>query len=65
MIRTLYTNGYLLRQLVKKDIRQRYQGSVLGVLWSLIVPVLMLVIYTFIFSEVFQAKWNMICCSWI
>ena len=59
MIRTLYTNGYLLRQLVKKDIRQRYQGSVLGVLWSLIVPVLMLVIYTFIFSEVFQAKWNM------
>lgn len=59
MVRTLYTNGYLLWQLVKKDIRQRYQGSVLGVLWSLIVPVLMLVIYTFIFSEVFQAKWNM------
>ena len=24
MIRTLYTNGYLLRQLVKKDIRQRF-----------------------------------------
>ncbi len=58
MLKTLYVNGYLLRQLVKKDIRQRYQGSVLGVLWSLLVPVLMLVIYTFIFSEVFQAKWS-------
>ena len=59
MIKTLYTNHYLLKQLVKKDIRQRYQGSVLGVFWSMLVPLCMLVIYTFIFSEVFQAKWNM------
>lgn len=58
MIKTLYKNGYLLRQLVKKDIQQRYQGSILGMLWSFIVPILMLVIYTFVFSEVFQAKWD-------
>lgn len=58
MLKTLYKNGYLLKQLVKKDIQQKYQGSVLGVLWSFIVPILMLVIYTFIFSEVFQAKWD-------
>lgn len=58
MIKTLYKNNYLLRQLIKKDIQQRYQGSVLGMLWSFIVPLLMLVIYTFVFSEVFQAKWD-------
>lgn len=58
MIKTIYRNGYLLRQLVKKDIQQRYKGSVLGMLWSFIVPVLMLVIYTFVFSEVFQARWD-------
>ncbi len=58
MIKTLYRNSYLLKQLVKKDIQQRYQGSVLGILWSIIVPVLMLIIYTFVFSEVFQAKWD-------
>lgn len=58
MIRTLYKNNYLLRQLVKKDIKQRYQGSVLGMLWSFIVPVLMLIIYTFVFSVIFQAKWD-------
>lgn len=58
MIKTLYNNNYLFRQLAKKDIEQRYQGSVLGMLWSIIVPVLMLVIYTFVFSEVFQAKWD-------
>lgn len=58
MLKTLYKNSYLLKQLVKKDIKQRYQGSILGILWTFIVPILMLVIYTFIFSEVFQAKWD-------
>ncbi len=58
MIKVLIKNNYLLRQLVKKDIQQRYQGSVLGMLWSFIAPILMLVIYTFIFSEVFQARWD-------
>ena len=58
MIKTLYKNSYLMKQLVKKDIQQRYQGSVLGMLWSFLVPVLMLIIYTFVFSEVFQAKWD-------
>lgn len=58
MIKMFYENGYLLGQLVKKDIENRYKGSILGILWSLIVPILMLVIYTFVFSEVFQAKWN-------
>lgn len=58
MISTLRKHSYLLKQLVKKDIKQRYQGSILGMLWSFIVPILMLVIYTFVFSEVFQAKWD-------
>ncbi len=58
MLKTLYKNGYLLRQLVKKDIQQRYQGSILGMLWSFLVPIMMLMIYTFVFSEVFQAKWD-------
>lgn len=49
---------YLFSFLVKNDIKQRYQGSVLGILWSIIIPLIMLTIYTFIFSEVFSAKWN-------
>lgn len=58
MIKTIKNNRYLLWQLAKKDIEQRYKGSVLGMLWSIIVPILMLIIYTFVFSEIFQAKWN-------
>ena len=48
----------MLKSLVKADIRQRYQGSVLGILWSLIIPMMMLTIYTFVFSEVFKVKWD-------
>lgn len=58
MLRALYKNSYLLKQLVKKDIEEKYKGSVLGMVWSFLVPILMLVIYTFVFSEVFQAKWD-------
>lgn len=58
MFNVLFKNRYLLKQLVKQDIRQKYQGSVLGMLWSFLVPVFMLVIYTFMFSQIFQAKWD-------
>lgn len=51
-------NWYLLKSLVKADIKQRYQGSILGILWSLIIPMMMLAIYTFVFSEIFKAKWD-------
>ena len=58
MFKVLYENRYLLGQMTKKDIGDRYKGSALGVVWAFVVPVLMLVIYTFVFSEVFQAKWG-------
>lgn len=58
MINIIRKNKYLLGKLVKKDIEQRYKGSVLGMLWTFIVPIVMLIIYTFVFSEIFKAKWN-------
>lgn len=58
MLKIMIKNKYLIGQLIKKDIEQRYKGSVLGILWSFIVPILMLVIYTYVFSEIFQAKWD-------
>ncbi len=48
----------LLGQLVRRDVRQRYQGSMLGVIWSFVMPLLMLGIYTFVFSVVFEARWQ-------
>lgn len=48
----------LIVQMVRREIAARYKGSVLGVLWTFIQPLILLVVYTFVFSEVFNARWG-------
>lgn len=48
---------YLLWQLALRDISSRYQGSAAGLLWAFFSPVLMLLVYTFVFGYVFKARW--------
>ncbi|MDD2558031.1 MAG: ABC transporter permease [Desulfuromonadaceae bacterium] len=50
----------LVFALIRQDVVGRYKGSVLGVLWSFFNPVFMLAVYTFVFSVVFKARWNVI-----
>jgi lipopolysaccharide transport system permease protein len=54
----LYRHKDLLRQFVRRDIEGRYKGSYLGLIWSFINPLFMLLIYSFIFSVVFKARWR-------
>lgn len=60
-MRALYSsfrnNLYLLSQLTRRDIAARYQGSAAGVLWAFFSPVLLLLVYTFVFGFVFKARW--------
>jgi lipopolysaccharide transport system permease protein len=44
--------------LSKRDVLGRYRGSVFGILWSILNPILMLLVYTFVFSVIFKARWN-------
>jgi lipopolysaccharide transport system permease protein len=48
----------LIWQLLRRDIHSRYRGSALGLLWSLATPILLLLIYTFVFQYIFKARWN-------
>jgi ABC-2 type transport system permease protein len=45
----------LLRNLVRKDLKVKYQGSVLGFLWSLANPLLLLAVYSFVFQLVLRS----------
>jgi len=56
-LRALRANHGLLRSLTMRDIEVRYRGTVLGLLWSLIYPLTMLAIYTFLFGVVFNSRW--------
>ena len=54
---SLTHNKELLWRLCEREIISRYRGSVLGWGWTLIQPLLMLAVYTFVFSTVFKARW--------
>lgn len=49
---------YLTGQLIRRELAARYRGSLLGVVWSLLTPLLMLAVYTFVFSVVFKTRWS-------
>ena len=53
-ISTFQRYKYLLRQMVKRDFVARYRKSVLGVLWSLLNPLLTMIVMTIVFSYMFR-----------
>ncbi len=48
----------LLRALIEREVTGRYRGSIAGLLWSFLNPLLMLLVYTFVFSVVFKVRWG-------
>ena len=54
----LWRQRELWWQLSQREVQGRYRGSMLGWGWSLITPLLMLAVYTFVFSQIFRARWG-------
>lgn len=55
---SLWRHRNLVRSLAVREVAGRYRGSMMGVAWSLFTPLLMLAIYTFLFSVVFRMRWG-------
>ena len=53
------SNRSLLWQFVKRSVSARYRGSMLGIFWSFVQPMMMLCVYTFVFSVVLKSRWGM------
>ena len=51
-LKEIYAYRQMIFSLVRKELRGRYKGSVLGFLWTFINPLLQLMVYTFVFSIV-------------
>lgn len=58
MAASLWRHRALILQLTRRDVIGRYQGSAMGLAWSFFNPVLMLLVYTFVFSEIFKSRWG-------
>ncbi len=54
----LFSHREVAWQLAQRDVAQRYRSSSLGLLWSILNPLLLLAIYTFVFAVVFKARWG-------
>ncbi len=57
LLRNLWRHRALVLALSRREIAGRYRGSVFGVFWSFLNPILMLSVFTFVFGEIFQARW--------
>jgi len=58
LVESIIGNRQLIIQMIKREVIGRYKGSLFGLAWSFLNPILMLTIYTFIFSVVFKARWG-------
>ena len=58
LIESLWRNRHLIVQMTRREVVGRYKGSALGLAWSFLTPILMLAVYTFVFSVVFKARWG-------
>ncbi|WP_343068952.1 ABC transporter permease [Azospirillum tabaci] len=58
MIRDLWAHRVLIGRLARRELMARYRGSMLGMVWAVLTPVMMLAVYTFVFRTVFKARWT-------
>jgi len=58
LVFSLFKYRSLIYQMSRREVVGRYKGSILGLGWSFFNPVLMLAVYTFVFSVIFKARWG-------
>lgn len=58
MFESLWRNRQLIWQMTRREIQSRYRGSIIGLAWSFINPILLLLVYTFVFSVIFKSRWG-------
>src|SRR5205809_1887637 len=54
----------LIVSLTKRELMARYRGSILGFLWTLVTPMVMIAIFTIIFAGIFKAKFGASSSQW-
>jgi len=58
ILKSIKKNKDLIWQMTKREIIGQYKGSIMGITWSFFKPMLLLSVYTFVFSFVFKSRWG-------
>jgi lipopolysaccharide transport system permease protein len=57
-LRSVLIHRDLIGRLAGREFSQRFRGSVLGAAWAVLTPLLLALVFTFVFGTVFQARWG-------
>lgn len=57
-MKSLIQNRQIFLQIAKREVEKRYRGTVLGLLWAVITPLIMLTIYTVVFGFIFGGSFG-------
>ena len=57
-VTVIWQHRRLIWRLARRELEARYRGSLLGVGWAVLTPLMMLAVYTFVFRAVFKARWD-------
>jgi len=57
--RSIIAHHQLVGRLVEREVTARFQGSMLGLAWMVLTPLLTAAVFTFVFSAVFRARWGL------
>jgi lipopolysaccharide transport system permease protein len=55
---SFFHNRTLIARMTKREVAARYRGSIIGLAWSFVNPVLLLLVYSFVFGVVFKSRWG-------
>src|SRR5262245_60149852 len=56
LLTVLVVQRHLLKQMVMRDITSRFAGTTIGAVWSLINPLILLGLYTLVFSYIYRVR---------
>lgn len=59
LVASFWRNRHLVLTLARREVLGRYKGSLMGMIWPFLIPLLMLAVYTFVFSVVFKSRWQL------
>ena len=58
MFAQMWTHRVMIAGLVRRDLHARYAGSMLGMAWTILQPLLLFIVYMFVFSTILQVKFT-------
>jgi lipopolysaccharide transport system permease protein len=58
-LRNIFSNYFLIKNLTKKDLKIKYSGSAMGLIWTIIHPLMLLIVYSVVFSWMLKVKVGM------